>query len=158
MRSQVLSGNKSRPLAYDVACVTFPHAACYSFLQPQFSASLNIIIELTAKNSAAGGKSGADHPSTTVVPPSSILISISSHCLWTKGMFSEIYLRNLPLFRIYLSDLRLTHSPRAEYTAEVFGSSAGRLHIRMTSSKHDACSLDLQTNILTYQIRYFCTK
>ena len=58
-------------------------------------------------------------------------------------MFLENFPQSLPLFCTYLSDLRLTHSSRAPYFADVCMSSAGRQHTHMTSSMYDACSLDL---------------
>ena len=51
MRSQGLSGDKSRILAYDGACMTPPRVACFSFAQH--------------KTQASGVESRAEHPFTS---------------------------------------------------------------------------------------------
>ena len=56
----------------------------------------------------------------------------------SQNAHAKIITNHLPLFSVYFSDLLLTHSSRAEYSAKVFGNSAGRRHTRMTSSKYDA--------------------
>ena len=129
MRSQVLGGDKSRPLAYDVAYVTSPRAVCFSFAQP--------------KNSGCRRQKRRGDPLKAVVSRAYIFRSIFFHCLQITRMFLEIYPSNLPLFCTNVSGLRLMHSSRAEFSAEVFGSSAGPRPTRMVSSKYDVRSLYL---------------
>ena len=119
------AGDKSRPMVYDVACVTSPRAACSSFLQPKNSG---------CRRQKRCRAPFADRCATIIYHHEHLFSLFTNH-----RDVPEIYLRNLPLFHTYLSDLRLTHSSRAEYYVEVFGSSVGRRHTRMTSSKYDAC-------------------
>ena len=129
MRRQVFTGDKSRPLAYDVECVMSPHTARFSFMQP--------------KNPGCRWQNRRSTPFdahyATMIHPNEYLFPLLSK----HRNVSEIYHQILQVFCTYLSDLWLMHLSCTEYFVEVFGRSVGRRHTPMTSSKYGVCSLDL---------------
>ena len=131
MRSQVLAGEKSRPLplTYDVACVTSQCAACFGFLQPKNSGCRR-----QKRHRAPFDDCGA----STIYTHQHLFLLLMNH----RNIFGNLSpeLTALPyLFKWYSADAFIL----LRIFAEVFGISAGRGHIHMTSSKYDACSLDL---------------